>query len=741
MNELPLSQRPQLLWDALARGNKPATAVQSLAYRCLIAVVAAAILPGCEMLSWNSPQEVAATTAVESSSTAALDNVNWVQAVEASSDWSSSPSSATGPGYRWRNPALEALRDTPAMRKELNAAAAGKDAIRAANAAMVLARWQADVPVAPLAAAVRNIEIKLAMRQAAAESLGRLNEKAALLAISECLDELGRFEGEGQARYLPEVHAELLRGLARQENATDNPHLLAALRSPAAPARLAALSAWRSSPAEVAESVLDMRHDPDSSVRCELLQILAQREDSSAEEFATAALTDADLRVRRQAIAALGEIGGEAARARLQKLTREQPELVRVAAVAALSQAGDLPGVLDRAADESWAVRLTVAQALAQHPEPAALTAARQMAQDASTQVQQQLVESMEEWPLEQAGLVLLDVVEFGGYTARKLSVEQLRRRWDVVQGFPADAPQPRRDEVLAQYRQEWSRQFPARSMPSATAAAAEILQQPVSADTPADQPDAAQAFIDSLQSPRLEDRRGAAARLAEESRRQPLSAAAVERIVETSQAEPDAAVFRDLLTAVESNAGEPALRLALAGLSHPHSDIRRRGCDHLRLHGGRQHASALLPALEDDDQVVVRAAVLALGRIGRAEDAEAIAPLTAADSHSLRLDAAAALCRLGSSTGKTALERLAHDRDAEIRRRTATLLGELGDPAALALLVAMLDDRLGVEQAALVSLEQIVGRDVTAVPDSPPLSLAERIDGWKKWWREQAQP
>ncbi len=147
-----------------------------------------------------------------------------------------------------------------------------------------------------------------------------------------------------------------------------------------------------------------------------------------------------------------------------------------------------------------------------------------------------------------------------------------------------------------------------------------------------------------------------------------------------------------------------------------------------------------MLTALEDEDPVVVRAALLALGQIGRPEDTGAIVPLTAAESHGLRLDAAVALCRLGSMAGPAALERLAHDQDPEIRRRTAGFLGELGDPASLALLITMLDDRLGVEQVALASLEQIVGRDVAAVSDGSPPSLADRIDAWKRWWREHAE-
>ena len=96
----------------------------------------------------------------------------------------------------------------------------------------------------------------------------------------------------------------------------------------------------------------------------------------------------------------------------------------------------------------------------------------------------------------------------------------------------------------------------------------------------------------------------------------------------------------------------------------------------------------------------------------------------------------AESLARLGSEKGPAALQRLALDNDPAVRRQSALIMGQLRDPEFTPQLVQLLDDQGGVSQAALVSLAQIAGRDVTRSndPGEPPPSTAEVIQRWKEW-------
>jgi hypothetical protein len=208
-------------------------------------------------------------------------------------------------------------------------------------------------------------------------------------------------------------------------------------------------------------------------------------------------------------------------------------------------------------------------------------------------------------------------------------------------------------------------------------------------------------------------------------------------RIAELGSTESDAVVCRSLLSAVAREATEPATRLAYACLSHPTGDIRRLACEHLAKHPHAGHANMLVPALDDADVTVVRAAVRALGRQPALADSRPLENQLATKNKLLRIDVAESLARLNVPSGPEALLRLSGDNDLEIRRQVAVAMGALQDPRFAASLVRMLDDGLGVRHAALASLPRVAGHDVFTPGASP--SLQERVDAWKRWHeREQ---
>lgn len=242
-------------------------------------------------------------------------------------------------------------------------------------------------------------------------------------------------------------------------------------------------------------------------------------------------------------------------------------------------------------------------------------------------------------------------------------------------------------------------------------------------------------AALEQLASSELQERRRAADRLAETARSSPLRPLAVARAVELAMRESDGLVWRGVFAALETDTSERSAALAYAGLSHPSPEVRRMSCEHLGRTPQPAYAPTLLAALADPHVSVVIEAVRALGHPGMLSEAGPLEPLLAAGDVHLRFSTAQALHANGLPQGAAALERLAHDHDPEIRRRAAAVMGTTGDAVFLPTLVGLLDDTLGVRQAAVESLVKLVGSDVSVRPGEPLPSLADRAAAWKAWY------
>ncbi len=159
-------------------------------------------------------------------------------------------------------------------------------------------------------------------------------------------------------------------------------------------------------------------------------------------------------------MAALGQLGGEEAQTQLKRMLVREQEVVRAAVVGALAQVGDDVSVFASADDASWHVRRAVAAALAQHfDQRGSLVAGRLMA-DKSGEVRRQLVATLESWPLERSGPLLLAAMDAAPYQTRKDAAVQLAKRWPTAGEFSADAPVERRGEILNKLRTLWTEQF-----------------------------------------------------------------------------------------------------------------------------------------------------------------------------------------------------------------------------------------------------------------------------------------
>ena len=708
----------------------------------------------------------------------------------------------TRPALRWRYPDLDNLIAGPEPpRADLRAALGDRDPIVATNAAIGLARLGDASGIEQLAEGVRTPKLKLPIRQAAAEALGRIVEPSPRESLEKLIDQYGQHGDQGQdapTHPIPELHAELIRGLARHVDPADAPRFLEALGSPAVGVRRDALRAWSAGrrgtlPAEV----VDLRADPDPRVRAAALACLARRRHPLAREYLVAALDDCDLQARIAAVAALGALGGNEARQALEQLLDDPGELIRAGAVAALAAAGAQRAVLEAAEDKSWRVRLEVARALAHQPTPAAAAVARQLIDDPSSAVQRQTIASVAGWPREQAGPILLAALDKPGYATRKEAARQLAVLWPAAAEFPVDGPPERRAEVLARLRSRLRDEI-GRAGPEVPAAVAVepstpsvspqtiayverlvgALSDPGVAEPARRQsiaslrtlgpelvaaleqlavdrgeglpeavyrdvlPECAPVFhaLDGLVSEDVAVRRRAARELARLAQRRPLGRLAAARLASLALVETDQLVWQSVLDAVAEDSSEPASRLACAAIRHPSPEVRRRACERLAAHGGfdRDHTTVLLEALQDENPLVVRAAVRALAAPGRIDDTEPIERLLLATDELVRLEAATGLCRLGDPSGPAALERLSYCGNHAVRRDVAVTMGEIGDPSFTPSLVRLLDDQHDVRTAALEALPKVVGHDVAEAASVSPSSFAERVAAWKRWHRHE---
>jgi len=709
------------------------------------------------------------------------------------------------PDLRWRYPDLDDLLAGPEPpRADLRTALDDRDPTVATNAAIGLARLGDAAGIDQLGEGVRTPNLKLPIRQAAAEALGRIAEPSPVEPLRALLDQYGPQNERGPngaTHPIPELHAELIRGLAAHVDPADDPRFLEALTSPAAEVRREALLAWSAGRhGTLSVEAVDLRTDPDPRVRAVALACLAQRRHPQAPEYLAAALNDRNLQVRIAAVAALGALGGSEAQQTLEQLLDDPGEVIRAGAVAALATAGAPRTVLEAADDKSWRVRLEVARALADHSTPAAATTARRLIDDPSSAVQCQTIASVAGWPREQAGPILLAGLEKASYTTRREAARHLAVLWPEAAEFPVDGPPERRAEVLARLRDrlrdEIGRHEPAgpdvpgagavepavppvspqtiayaqglvaalsapgipeparrQSIASLRGLGPELVAtlEQLSVDRGAVLPEAvyrdvlppcAPVFraLDRLVSEDVAARRAAARELAKLAGRRPLGRLAVARLAAVALVETDSLVWQGVLDAIAVDSGEPAARLACAAIRHPSPEVRRRACEHLAAHGGldRDRTALLREALHDESPLVVRAAVRALAARGRVEETDSIKRLLLVTDERVCLEAATALCRLGDPSGPPALERLSYSADHTVRREVARTMGQIGDPSLAPSLVRLLDDQHDVRTAALEALPQVVGRDVAEVGGGSPPSVAERVESWKRWHRHE---
>jgi HEAT repeat protein len=686
--------------------------------------------------------------------------------------------------FRYQHSGLEQFMARPAA-EQTGMAELLSDGDRnvAVTAAIGLAR-QGNVKSAPrLIAAIEDDELLLPARCAAVEALGVLPGDNQVEILRKLADRYGQFAPGVSTGYQADLHAEVLRALARHIDAGDDPRFISAVEVPSVQVRIETVRAWAAAThGTLPPEIVDLRSDGDPRVRAATLTALAARKHPAARDFLSGALHDVDLSVRLAAIRGLGHLDDAQARTVLADLLKDRSELIRAEAVAAIAVRGSRAVVLGAMSDASWRVRLKVAEALAGYADRDGAAVARRLLDDPSAEVERQVVRSLNAWPWKVAGPVLLDALGKDAVSVRKLAAEQIATRWPGAGRFPFEAPPARRVELLGELQTRYQHEFSdaqakvtvsASTQPKSAVSEEQVekflaagdfkalaelgptsiavlerlaidrrqtLPEPVYHDV---LPRHSEAFaaLDRMQVERVDQRRRAAEELVAAANKQPLGRLAVARLCQIATGETDAVVWLNVLEAARNSNSEPAVRMARLALGQKAGEVRRRGCEYLAAHPEAAHETFLLPLLDDAEQEVVVAAIRALGVAGRIRDIDTLKKQSASANEEVQLEVAIALMRLHEKSGEEAIERLSYSSDVQTRARVAQTLGAASDARLAGILIRLLDDpKATVSHAALASLPKLVGRELGQSDDGATVPTIEQMARWKKWYAEASK-
>jgi HEAT repeat protein len=688
------------------------------------------------------PSSDEATAAETNDTTRLLAESEWVQRIEPAPTAETEAGDSTA-RRRWRHAGLETVLAQGNPRARLRIAARSADAAVSATAAVGLAWLGEASALARLVKTAHDPRLKLPARGAAIEAIGGLDTSKSDDALAELLTTYGDYRGAGKARYLPELHADLVRTIAARDPDRHADSLRTALSSPAAAVRLEAIKAHARRGGPAPRELVDCAADQSSAVRAAAIVALAEVQHEEAQACVWRALSDYDLTVRLAAIDALGRLPGHDNATRLHALAQDSADTIRAAAIKSLARRGETAAVVHAAKDPSWRVRAAVADSLYTIPGDRE-SLARALLTDTSLEVQRRMVRALASWPLEEAVPLLLTAIDGPTAATRRDAAEQLQRRWSAAAELSPQAPRERLAAEAARLREVWESRpgFQGRTTRS-TALEGRRTEAADLAIT--------LERIDQLGADSVQERRAAARWLASEHREQALPEAALSRMVELVEPETDSLVWNDLVSLIARDERPHAVDIAAVAASHTSADVRRRACAYFAEHPSPRAAKVLHNSLADEDVTVVREALRGLANQLQIPDARPLESLLTASDSGVRIAAATALARHGSPAGVRALLRLSHHQEPVVRRQAAAALGEtfgltdspkndlLDDSlrnAAAGELVRLLDDNGDVRRAALASLQRIVRDPPPAAADS-----AEQIRWWKQWERGRTEP
>ena len=265
------------------------------------------------------------------------------------------------------------------------------------------------------------------VREAAAESLGRLGDTRAL-------DGLMAAAGDPEVR----VRAAAVEALAGLEDPRSIPVLTKALKDSNVAVRRAAAEALASmdEAPQTVEPLVSALSDSDVHVRLAAVQGLASRKDKRALSALGSLAKDSSAEVRAAAINALGDLQDPAAVPALTAALKDDNEQVREMAVRGLGNLDSdkaTPALIEATKDKSADVRALAANALGEHHDAstsaAVVSALKALLDDSSSDVREQAISALSE--IRDAGAVqaLIAAMQSKDPVVRKAAAAALGQR------------------------------------------------------------------------------------------------------------------------------------------------------------------------------------------------------------------------------------------------------------------------------------------------------------------------
>ena len=260
------------------------------------------------------------------------------------------------------------------------------------------------------------------VRQAAAESLGRIGDPRAVDPLNGLLNDAN-----------VEVRRAAIEALGNLEDARAIPGLTRAAADPNPTVRREAAEALLSFDEPAAgEPLIKLLNDSDPRVRVIAMEGLSRRSDKRALAPLTKLVKDPNVEVRARAVRALSRFRDPAAQEGLVSALKDENAEVRAAAAAGLGEL-DLKaapqGLLDATKDPSSDVRQQAAEALGQIRDPKAVPQLKGLLEDQDADVRGAAVEALSEIRDGSALQALITAMQSKDVTVRRAAAQALGQR------------------------------------------------------------------------------------------------------------------------------------------------------------------------------------------------------------------------------------------------------------------------------------------------------------------------
>ncbi|MGL4595049.1 MAG: HEAT repeat domain-containing protein [Thermoguttaceae bacterium] len=699
--------------------------------------------------------------------------------------------------WRWFHRQLESLSEIPAENNVLlqflqDDEYAGKQhLVLRANAAILMGRNGDPLAESYLLDCAANKELRVAIRCAAVETLGKMENVSVdvLIPLIELVREREPtvtpnapptpfFPG------VPSLWAEVLHAAALKLNPWEHPCFIepfSSIPSQAARSfevRMETAKIWRSCkppqlddgtmaerlPIELREAALS---ENNVKIRVELLRTLGNWRDPDILSCAKIAMNQGG-ELRIVAMNSRAAADSQEAVPLIREWLRDSVAANRACAVSALRQLGAFDDIFKMAKDKDASVRTEIAKALGSRQTSQTMEIAKEFLNDSSA-VQMETIQAISCWTFDAKAPLLLEGLKSPFLANRTLAANLLAEELpEVVEYNVIDIPknqtalwnQLKKNMEVRMNEIRESIQTGRVVSPNNQIHSPRLTESTESANIPtAEQEKIWNQWLIALKSPQLEERRRSAAKLQQESRVTTFPKEKLRAIYLESRFQDDALVQTSLLECLKNQSIGGVRRLADDYLASQNPDIRRLACHALRDFGDIRNIPALTNCLHDLSPQVVRAALEAITQIlltesEQHEESDALANLQntllemlLVEDALLQIDTAMTLHALGHSAGHETIRRISFSHDNKIRFYVARSIGSISDPDFVPILIRFLDDPSGsVRQAALVALTNIVGDDLDNVEisekndfASPPLSPSQKKTyQLKTWWKNQ---